>query len=177
MYFKVPSLQSIALKYIIDYEEIISTLNPEEDWDNDTSHLFNHRMSRQEVIDFEMQVLSGEKSLAQIKSEMRTLLQQRPFDLDLVQLQTIPLFKGLPDCIAKQIWIEAFMVSFEAKLPSFIDFKLEYGPTKLDWNTLRCVLDGCENPELLEILKEKEKELIVDDIVLVWLLENIEIDK
>ena len=121
-------------------------------------------------------VESGEKSFAQIKSEMRTLLQQRPFNLDLVQLQTIPLFNGLPDCIAKHIWIEAFLVSFEAKLPSFLYFKLEYG-NKLDWKTLKCVLDGCENPELFEMLKEREKELIVDDIVLEWLLENIEIDK
>ena len=133
-------------------------------------------MSRQEVIDFEIQVLSGKKSFSQIKSEMRILLQQRPFDLDLVQLQAIPLFNRLPDCIAKQIWIEAFMVSFEAKLPSFLYFKLEYG-NKLDWKTLKCVLDGCENPELFEMLKEREKELIVDDIVLEWLLQNIEIDK
>ena len=134
-------------------------------------------MSREEVNDFEMQVLSGEKSLAQIKSEMRTLLLQRPFDLDLVQLQTIPLFKSLPECIAKQIWIEAFMISFEAHLPSFIDFQNAYGPIRMDWNTWRCVSDGCENPELLEMLKEKEKELIIDDIVLVWLLENLGIDK
>ena len=133
-------------------------------------------MSRQEVIDFEIQVLSGKKSFSQIKSEMRILLQQRPFALDLVQLQAIPLFNGLPDCIAKQIWIEAFMVSFEAKLPSFLYFKLEYG-NKLDWKTLKCMLDSCENPELFEMLKEREKELIVDDIVLDWLLENIAIDQ
>ena len=69
------------------------------------------------------------------------------------------------------------MVSFKAKLPSFIYFKLKYGPNKLDWNTLKCVFDGCENPELFEMLIEREKELIVDDIVLEWLLENIEIDK
>ena len=116
------------------------------------------------------------KSFSQIKSEMRILLQQRPFDLDLVQLQAIPFFNRLPDCIAKQIWIEAFLVSFEAQLPSFLWFKLEYG-NKLDWNTLKCVLDGCENPELFEMLKQREKELIVDDIVLEWLLENIAIDK
>ena len=176
MYSKVPSLLSIVVKYIIEYEEINATLNPPEDWDNDTSHLYNQRMSRQEVIDFEIQMLSGKKSFSQIKSEMRILLQQRPFDLDLVQLQAIPFFNRLPDCIAKQIWIEAFLVSFEAQLPSFLWFKLEYG-NKFDWNTLKCRLDRCENPELFEMLKEKEKELIVDDIVLEWLLENIAIDK
>ena len=72
---KVPSLLNLVVKYIIDYEDINSTLNPKEDWDNDTSHLFNQRMPRQEVIDFEIQVLSGKKSFSEIKSEMRLLLQ------------------------------------------------------------------------------------------------------
>ena len=107
---------------------------------------------------------------------MRLLLQQRPFDLDLVQLQAIPLFNELPDCIAKLIWIDTFIVSFEAHLPSFLWFKMEYG-NKLDWKALHCVLDGCENQELLELLKQREQELIVDDIVLEWLLDNLEINK
>ena len=100
---KVPSLQSIVVKYIIEYEDINAMLNPKEDWDNDTSHLYNQRMSHQEVLDYEKEVLSGDKTFSQVKREMRALLQQRPFDLDLVQLQEIPLFNGLPDCIAKQI--------------------------------------------------------------------------
>ena len=53
---------------------------------------------------------------------------------------------------------------------------MEYG-NKLDWKALHCVLDGCENQELLELLKQREQELIVDDIVLEWLLDNLEIDK
>ena len=133
-------------------------------------------MSHQEVIDFQIQVLSGTKSFSEIKSEMRLLLLRRPFDVDLVQLQAIPLFNGLPDCIAKIIWIEAFIMFFEAQLPFFLWLKLEYG-NKLDWKALQFLLDGCENLELLELLKQREQELIIDDIVLEWLLKNLEIDK
>ena len=142
--YKVPSLQSLVVKFIIEYEEINETLNPPEDWDNDTSHLFNQRMSHQEVLEHEKEVLSGIKTFTQVKSEIRALLLQRPFDLDLVQLQAIPLFKGLPDVIAKEIWIEAFIVQFEALLPCFLWFQLEYG-NPLDWNAVQCMLDGCQN--------------------------------
>ena len=76
-------------------------------------------MSHQEVLEYEKEVLSGIKSFTQVKSEIRAVLLQRPFNLDLVQLQAIPLFKGLPDVIAKEIWIEAFLVQFEARLPCF----------------------------------------------------------
>ena len=125
--YKVPSLQSLVVKFIIEYEEINETLNPPEDWDNDTSHLFNQRISHQEVLEYEKEVLSGIKTFTQVKSEIRACLLQRPFNLDLVQLQAIPLFKGLPDVIAKEISIEAFLVQFEARLPCFLWFKLEYG--------------------------------------------------
>ena len=76
-----------------------------------------------------------------------------------MQLQAIPLFNRLPDCIAKLIWIEAFIMFFEAQLPSFLSFKLEYG-NKLDWKALQCVLDACENPELLELLKQREQNCL-----------------
>ena len=164
------------VKFIIEYEETNETLNPPEDWDNDTSHLFNQRISHQEVLEYEKEVLSGIKTFTQVKSEIRALLLQRPFHLDLVQLQAIPLFKGLPDVIAKEIWIKAFLVQFEARLPCFLWFKLEYR-NPLDWNAVQCVMDGCQNEDLLELLKKREKELIVDDLVLEWLLENLNIDK
>ena len=86
------------------------------------------------------------------------------------------MFKGLPDVIAKEIWIEAFLVQFEARLPCFLWFKLEYG-NPLDWNAVQCVMDGCQNEDLFQLLKKRQKELIVDDLVLEWLLENLEIDK
>ena len=174
--YKVPTLQSLVVKFIIEYEEINDTLIPEEDWDIDNSHLFNQRMSHQEVLEYEKEVLSGIKSFTQVKSEIRAVLLQRPFHLDLVQLQAIPLFKGLPDVIAKEIWIKAFLVQFEARLLCFLWFKLEYG-NPLDWNAVQCVMDGCQNKDLLELLKKREKELIVDDLVLEWLLENLNIDK
>ena len=53
---------------------------------HDTSHLFNQRMSHQEVLEHEKEVLSGIKTFTQVKSEIRALLLQRPFDLNLVQL-------------------------------------------------------------------------------------------
>ena len=96
---------------------------------------------------------------------------QRPFHLDLVLLQAIPLFKGLPE-----IWIKAFLVQFEARLPCFLWFKVEYG-NPLDWNAVQCVMDGCQNKDLLELLKKWEKELIINELVLEWLLDNLEIDK
>ena len=82
-----PSLQQFCLKLIIDYEEIIDVLNPEEDWDNDMSHLYNDRLTREERDNFEYQAVRGIKTLAQIKSEIRALLIRRPFNLDLVQLE------------------------------------------------------------------------------------------
>ena len=47
----------------------------------------------------------------------------------------------------------------------------------MDWNAVQCVLDGCQNEELFEMLKQREKELIVDDLVLEWLIEMESIDK
>ena len=34
-------------------------------------------------------------------------------------------------------------------------------------------MDGCENQELLELLEKFEQEIQIDDIVLVWLNENL----
>ena len=76
----VPQLQSLLAKFIICYEDIIAILNPEEDWDNNTSHLFNARLSSVELKDFKIQLLSGTKSFTQIKDAIRGIPQTRPFD-------------------------------------------------------------------------------------------------
>ena len=176
IFYTVPSLHSIVLKFIIDYEKINETLNPKEDWDIDNSHLFNTRMPVPEIWEYLEEVLSGIKTFTQVKSEMRAVLLQRPFDLDLVQLQAaIPLFKGLPGVMAKQIWIEAFIIHFEARLLCCLWFKLHYG-APLDMNAVQCIMDGCQNNELRELLQKREKELLIDEIVLEWLLENLDID-
>ena len=133
-----------------------------------TSVIFS---THQEVLEYEKEVLSRIKSFTQVKSEIRAVLLQRPFHLDLVLLQAIPLFKGLPE-----IWIKAFLVQFEARLPCFLWFKVEYG-NPLDMNAVQCMMDGCQNKDLMELLKKREKELIIDEIVLEWLLDNLEIDK
>ena len=174
--YKVPTLQSIVVKFIVEYEEINETLNPKEDWDIDNSHLFNTRMPVPEIWEYLEEVLSGVKTFTQVKREMRAVLLQRPFDLDLVQLQAaIPLFKCLPGIMAKQIWIEAFIIHFEARLPCCLWFKLHYG-APLDMNAVQCIMDGCQNNELRELLQKREKELLIDEIVLEWLLENLDID-
>ena len=72
------------MKYIIEYEDIVATLNPEEDWDNDTSHLLNERLSSADLKDFKTQLLSGTKSFTEIKKKIRRILQTRPFDRDLL---------------------------------------------------------------------------------------------
>ena len=107
--------------------------------------------------DYLEEVLSEVKTFTQVKREMRAVLLQRPFDLDLVQLQAaIPLFKGLPGVMAKQIWIEAFLIHFEARLPCCLWFKLHYG-APLDMNAVQCIMDGCQNTELRELLQKREK--------------------
>ena len=68
----VPQLQNILATFIIAYEDIIEVLNPEEDWDNDQSHLFNVRLSSVEWKDFQKQLFSGTKSFRQIKEEIRS---------------------------------------------------------------------------------------------------------
>ena len=172
----IPQLQSILAKFIIAYEDIIELLNPEEDWDNDQSHLFNKRLSSEECKDFQKQLFSGTKSFRQIKEEIRAILQTRPFDRDLIQLQSIPCFANLPECIAKLIWIEAFVQDFETQLPSHVWFQYDYGQP-LDLETVNLLLDGCCNLELLTMLKKIECDLIIDSIMLDWLRENLTIDK
>ena len=71
IFYTVPSLKNIAIQYIIDYEKIDEVLNPKEDWDVDNSHLFNTRMTVQEIWDYLEEVLSGVKTFTQIKKEMR----------------------------------------------------------------------------------------------------------
>ena len=178
LFYTVPSLKIIAISYIIDYEKIDEVLNPKEDWDVDNSHLFNTRMPVPEIWEYLEEVLSGIKTFTQVKREMRAVLLQRPFDLDLVQLQAaIPLlFNHLPVIMSKQIWIEAFLMHFEARLPFCLYFKMHYG-APLYLNAVQCVMDGCQNAELRELLQQREKELQIDEIVLEWLLEMAEIDK
>jgi hypothetical protein len=178
LYYTVPSLKSIVINYIVDYENINGVLNPKEDWDVDNSHLFNTRMPVPEIWEYLEEVLSGIKTFTQVKSEMRAVLLQRPFDLDLVQLQAaIPLlFNHLPVVMSKQIWIEAFLMHFEARLPFCLYFKLHYG-APMDLNAVQCIMDGCHNADLRELLQKREKELQIDEIVLEWLLENVDIDK
>ena len=171
----VPVLQSLLAKFVIEYKDIIAILNPEEDWDNDTSHLFNERLSSVELKDFRIQLLSGTKSFTQIKDEIRRILQTRPFDRDLIQLQSIPCFQNLPECIAKLIWIEAFLQDFEAQLPSDVWLKYDYGQ-KLNLETVNLLLDGCCNSELFTMLKKIDCDLI-DSIMLEWLWENLTNDK
>ena len=171
----VSSLQRVSLKCIINYQEIIEVLNPEEEWGNDRSHLFNQRLSYRETVDFMFRVMDGGNSLAQVKSEIRSLLLQRPFDLDLVHLHAIPLFDKLPKYIARQIWIEAFLIHFEARLPQFL--RLNLTSIIMDWSFLQRWFDGCENPDLLEVLQEQERDLLTNDVVVAWLLDNLTIDE
>ena len=156
----VPQLQNILATFIIAYEDIIGLLNPEEDWDNDQSHLFNERLSSVEWQDFLKQLFNGTKSFRQIKDEIRAILQTRPFDRDLIQLQSIPCFANMPECITKLIWIEAFMQEFEAQIPSHVWFQYDYGQP-LDLETVNLLLDGCCNSDLNTMLKKIQSELIV----------------
>ena len=42
---------------------------------------------------------------------------------------------------------------------------------------VQCVVDGCQNKDLMELIQEREKELQIDAIVLEWLIEMETIDK
>ena len=74
------------------------------------------------------------------------------------------------------IWIEAFLQVFKAQLPQELLLKSYYGK-KLDFRGVHLLLDGCDNPELLALLKNLETELLIDGILLEWLTENLTIDK
>lgn len=178
IFYTVPSLKSIAINYIVDYEKIDEVLNPKEDWDVDNSHLFNTRMTVQEIWDYLEEVLGGEKTFTQIKSEMREVLVQRPFDLDLVQLRAaIPLlFNHLPVVMAKEIWMESFLRQFEKRIPFCFYFKSHYG-APMYLKAVQCVADGCQNKDLMELIQQREKELQIDEIVLEWMIEMETIDK
>ena len=172
MSLMAPSLQSLALKSMIIRERIIPLLNPEEDWDNDVSHLYNTRFNYKEVWAFEARVMDGKETLADIKMDMRCQLYGRPWDLDLIHLRSIEYFNELPDHRLKQIWVEACIISFEMRLAYSVKFYVQTRQYEMDWHLLNSIMDGCEDQELLDVLKEFERELVVNDIVVVWLLEN-----
>ena len=181
-----PSLQQFCLKRIIDYEEIIDVLNPEEDWDNDVRHLYNHRLTRDERDEFESQVVSGTQTLAQVKAEIRALLILRPFDLDLVQLKlAIPWFSDIPECVARQIWVEANVFEFERYAPSHLWYVVDWNHVVMTWDILRSILDGCTNQDLFEAIDELEQKLIEQDndelwrveVGSVWLSDLIDLDE
>ena len=91
-----PSLQQICLRSVIDRQEIDDVLYPMLDWDNDVTHLYNERLTREEESDYETLAVTGQKTLTECKADLRSLLYRRPFDLDLIQLRKLPLFDGLP---------------------------------------------------------------------------------
>ena len=64
------SLQRLATMSIIDHADIVTLLNPEEDWDNNVSHLFNERFNYEEMWEFEARLLEGKETLSQIKRDM-----------------------------------------------------------------------------------------------------------
>ena len=167
-----PSLQQFCLKRIVDYEEIIDVLNPEEDWDNDVRHLYNHRLTRDERDEFESRVVSGAQTLSQVKNEIRALLILRPFDLDLVQLKlAIPWFSDIPECVARQIWLEANVFEFERYVPSHLWFVIDWCHAVMTWEILHSILDGCTNQYLFETLEELEQVLIEKDNDELWRVE------
>ena len=180
-----PSLQQFCLKRIVDYEEIIDVLNPKEDWDNDVRHLYNHRLTRDERDEFESQVVGGFQTLSQVKNEIRALLIVRPFDLDLVQLKlAIPWFSDIPECVARQIWLEANVFEFERYVPSHLWYVVDWNHVTMTWEILRSILDGCTNQDLFEAIDELEQMLIEkdndelwrDEIGSVWLSDMINLE-
>ena len=173
----VPSLQTLALRSIIEREGVVPLLNPEEDWDNDVSHLYNKRFGHEEVWRFEARVMEGKETLDEIKMDMRCQLYNRPWDLDLIHLRSISFFDNLPDHRLKQFWVEACIMVFETRLAYSVRFYLQIRQYTLTWHLLGYIMDGCEDRELMEVLEELEQELIINDNILVWLLENSTINE
>ena len=181
-----PSLQQFCLRRIVDYEEINDVLNPPLDWDNDVQHLYNHRLTRDERDEFEMLVVNGTRTLAQVKADIRALLVLRPFDLDLAQLKlAIPWFSDIPECVARQIWVEANVFEFERYVPGQLWYVVDWNIVTMTWDILRSILDGCTDSWLFESLNELEQRLIEQDknelwrieVGSVWLSDLIDLDE
>ena len=181
-----PSLQQFCLRRIVDYEEINDVLNPPLDWDNDVQHLYNHRLTRDERDEFEMLVVNGTRTLAQVKADIRALLVLRPFDLDLAQLKlAIPWFSDIPECVARQIWVEANIFEFERYVPGQLWYVVDWNIVTMTWDILRSILDGCTDSWLFESLNELEQKLIEQDknelwrieVGSVWLSDMIDLDE
>ena len=120
--------------------------------------------------------MDGKETLADIKMDMRCQLYGRPWDLDLIHLRSIESFNELPDHRLKQIWVEAYIITFETRLAYCVKFYVQTRQYEMDWHLLNSIMNGCEDQELLDVLKEFEEELIVNDIVVVWLLENLNLE-
>ena len=181
-----PSLQQFCLRRIVDYEEINDVLNPPLDWDNDVQHLYNHRLTRDERDEFELMVVNGTRTLAQVKADIRALLTLRPFDLDLVQLKlAIPWFSDIPECVARQIWVEANVFEFERYVPGQLWYVVDWNLVTMTWEILHSILDGCTDSWLFESLNELEQRLIEQDknelwrieVGSVWLSDMIDLDE
>ena len=180
-----PSIQQICLKSVIDHQKIDDVLYPELDWDNDVSHLFNERLTREEERDYELLAVTGQKTLTECKNDLRSLLYRRPFDLDLVQMRKLPLFDGLPDYSVKQVWAESIILEWERHVPAGLCGLIEWGELIMTWRILNSLLDGCTNLWLFEVLEEEKLPLIEKDndelwrieFGSVWLQENMTIDK
>ena len=181
-----PSLQQFCLRRIIDYEEINDILNPPLDWDNDVQHLYNHRLTRDGRDEFELLVVNGTRTLAQVKADIRALLIVRPFDLDLVQLKlAIPWFSDIPECVARQIWVEANVFEFERYVPGQLWYVVDWNLVTMTWEILHSILDGCTDSYLFESLDELEQRLIEQDknelwrieVGSVWLSDLIDLDE
>jgi hypothetical protein len=67
-------MQSLLVCFLIACEDIVELLNPDEDWDNDHSHLYSARLSSAECKEFERQFICGTKSLRFVKEEIRVTL-------------------------------------------------------------------------------------------------------
>ena len=180
------SLQQFCLRRIVDYEEINDVLNPPLDWDNDVQHLYNHRLTRDERDEFELMVVNGTRTLAQVKADIRALLTLRPFDLDLVQLKlAIPWFSDIPECVARQIWVEANVFEFERYVPGQLWYVVDWNLVTMTWEILHSILDGCTDSYLFESLDELEQRLIEQDknelwrieVGSVWLSDLIDLDE
>ena len=163
MNYSPPSLQQLCVRSVINTHGLLDVLNPyTDDWDTEEIPR-NDRLTRDEEIHFQMLAATGQLSVTECKTAIRSMLYRRPCDLDLIQLRRLPLFKGMTDFCLREIWADTVIFKWERFVPSQLECKLGWEQMIMTWAIHNSLLDGCANEWLFDALKRERRLLIKID--------------
>ena len=146
------------------------------DWDVDEIPA-DDRLTQEEKSHYVTLAVTGVMTLTECKADLQSLLNRKPFVLDLIQMRKISLFDGLPDYSLRQFWADTIIMEWENHVPRQLLSLMDWGELTMTWRLLDSLSDGCSNAWLRESLEEQEKILIEDEDEALRLLIEAECDE